>query len=239
MRGGGGNGMRMMRLAVWIARGVTAVVLLVAGYATAGLAGGAIPRNAGWTAPGANAGGGVRVLVESNGVHTGLVLPKVAAGEDLRDLLRGDDLADPRHAALRYVAIGWGERAFYLETATWADVRPLTVLRAATGSDRVVLHVEHVRLPATREDTRAVLLRPAEYHRLVAFVRASFAPEATAARRWHARGYGGNDAFYAATGRYDAVRTCNAWTGDALAAAGVRVGLWTPFPVTVLGWFPA
>lgn len=221
----------MRRARRWFGRVAVAPVLLVAGYAAAGLVGGAIPRHAGWTPPEA----GVRVLVESNGVHTGLVLPKVAAGVDLRELLPGGDLADPRYAAFDHVAIGWGERAFYLETATWADVRPLTILRAATGSDRTVLHVEHVRMPAPSEDTRAVVLRPEEYHRLVAFVRASFAP----APRWHRTGYGANDAFYAATGRYDAVRTCNAWTGDALAAAGVRVGAWTPFPPTVLGWFPA
>lgn len=226
----------MKHLGVWIRRGLAALVLPVLGYAAAGLVGGAIPRNAGWTPPATGESGGVRVLVESNGVHTGLVLPKLAAGIDLRDLSPAADLADSRYAALDHVAVGWGERAFYLETPTWADVRPLTVLRAATGSDRVVMHVEHVRAPAAGEDERVVLLRPEEYRRLVAFVRASFAPEAG---RWHRSGYGPNDAFYAATGRYDGRRTCNAWTGEALAAAGVRVGVWTPFPVTVLGWFPA
>ena len=50
-------------------------------------------------------------------------------------------------------------------------------------------------------------------------------------------GYFGYDAFYEGTGRYSAVRTCNSWTGAALAAAGIRVGAWTPFPVTVLWWF--
>lgn len=223
----------MRNLWRWTERIAAALALLLLAYAAAGLVGGAIPRNAGWTPPGARDGGVVRVLIESNGVHTGLVVPKVAAGEDLRDLLPGGDLADPRFAALDHVAVGWGESAFYLNTPTWADVRPLTLLHAALGSDRVVLHVEHVRVPATGEDTRAVVLRPEEYRRLVAFIRASFAP----APRWHRTGYGAGDAFYAATGRYDAVRTCNTWTGDALAAAGVRVGAWTPFPVTVLGWF--
>lgn len=225
----------MRQVRQWTERIAAALALLVLGYAAAGLAGGAVPRNVGWTPPVM----GVRVLVESNGVHTGLVLPKVAAGADLRDLLPGGDLADPRYAALDHVAIGWGERAFYLETPTWADVRPLTLLRAAVGSDRVVMHVEHVRVPATGEDVRAVMLRPDEYRRLVAFVRESFAPVGGGGRRWHRTGYGANDAFYTATGRYSGWRTCNAWTGDALAAAGVRVGVWTPFPVTVLGWFAA
>lgn len=215
----------------WIGWLASALVLLLVGYATAGLVGGAIPRHAAWVPP----GDGVRIVIESNGVHTDVVLPKLAAGVDLSDLVPAADLADPHYAGYDHIAVGWGERTFYLETPTWADVRPLTVLQAAIGSDRTVLHVEHLPLPAADADSRAVVLRPDEYRRLAAFVRASFAPGA----RWHRPGYGKSDAFYAATGRYSAVHTCNAWTGDALAAAGVRIGVWTPFPVTVLGWFAA
>lgn len=219
----------MIRIRRGVGAGLAAIVLLVLGYGAAGMVGGAIPTNADWTAP----ADGVRILVEGNGVHTDLVLPKVAAGVDWRDLLPGKDLADPRYAGFDHVAIGWGERTFYLETPTWADVKPLTVLAAALGSDRTVLHVEHIRMPAAADDARVIVLRPVEYRRLAAFVRASFA----ASPAWHRTGYGRNDAFYAARGRYSAVMTCNAWTGDALRASGVRIGAWTPFPVTVLGWF--
>lgn len=218
----------MRRVLRGLGTGLFALSLLLAGYAAAGIAGGAVPTNAAWMPP----ADGVRILVESNGVHTDLVLPKAAAGVDWRDLLRSEDLADPRYAGLDHVAVGWGERTFYLETPTWADVRPLTVWQAATGSDRTVLHVEHLRMPAAADDARVVVLRPEEYRRLAAFVRASFQ-----GRAWHRTGYGRNDAFYAATGRYSAIHTCNSWTGEALRAAGVRVGAWTPFPVTVLGWF--
>lgn len=215
----------------WVRAAVAFFVLIVVGYGAAGMAGGAIPANLGWTQPAQ----GIRILVESNGVHTDLVLPKLAAGVDWRDLFRPEDLADPRYARFDHVAIGWGERTFYVETPTWADVRPLTVLRAALGSDRTVLHVEHVPVPNVAEYVRAITLTPDQYRRLAAFVRASFAPRPA----WHRTGYTTNDAFYAAVGRYSAVETCNSWTGDALRAAGVRVGAWTPFPVTVLGWFPA
>ena len=213
-----------------IGTGLFVVMLALAGYGAAGMVGGAVPVNAGWTAP----ADGVRILVESNGVHTGLVLPKVAAGVDWRALARAEDLADPRYAGYDHVAIGWGDRRFYVETPTWRDVRPATVAAAALGSGQTVLHVEHIALPSPGDQARVVTLRPAEYRRLAAFVRGSFGP-----RGWHRTGYGMDDAFYAATGRYDALRTCNSWTGDALRAAGVRIGAWTPFPVTVLGWFAA
>jgi uncharacterized protein (TIGR02117 family) len=78
------------------------------------------------------------------------------------------------------------------------------------------------------------VLRPEEYRRLTTFISASFAKFGEMRS-----GYARYDAFYPATGRYSAVRTCNAWTGEALRAAGVRIGRWTPFPSTVMRWLPA
>lgn len=217
---------------------VAGLFLIFACYGAAGMAGGAIPSNVGWTAPPS----GVRIYVESNGIHTGLVLPVAAEGVDWRDLLRPEDLRDPRYAGYSHVSIGWGERIFYLETPTWADVRLKTVAAAAIGSDRTVMHVDHV--PEPRVDTdgegdiRSITLRPEEYRRLADFIRASFRSEG-GQRPAHHYGYADYDAFYDANGHYNAIETCNSWTGDALRHAGVRIGVWTPFPVTVLGWFAA
>lgn len=205
-----------------------AIALPILGYAASGLIGGAIPVNAAWRAPTQ----GVTIYVESNGVHTGIVVPKIAAGIDWRPFAPARDLADPRYAAFDHVAFGWGERAFFLETKTWADVKPRTILAAAIGSEATLIHVEHLPRPITGDDVRAVVLRPEEYRRLAAYIAASFAP--------HPRHYGGyarHDTFYDAGGRYDAIRTCNTWTGQALRTAGVRVGAWTPFPITVMRWF--
>lgn len=213
-------------------RGAVAVLAAVAaiggGYAAAGLVGGAIPANAGWRPP----ADGVRVYLESNGVHVSLVLPKRAAGIDWRGWAPGADLADPRYARYDHIAIGWGERTFFLDTPTWADVRPATILAAAIGSDASLLHVEHVPAPAGGDGVRAVTLRPQEYRRLALQIRASAAPV-----RLSFRGYGANDVFYAGTGHYSAKQTCNAWVGDVLRRSGVRIGRWTPFPGTVLSWF--
>jgi uncharacterized protein (TIGR02117 family) len=207
---------------------LAAPVLLFAAYLFAGLIGGALPRNAGWRPPQS----GVTIWVESNGVHTGLVLPKVAAGVDWRGLFPPQHLADLRYGRWDHLSVGWGERTFYLETPTWWDVKSRTVLAAAVGSGDTLLHVDHVPTPATEPYVRPIVLRPAEYRRLAAYIRATLAQ-----RPAHQRGYYGYDAFYTARGRYSWRRTCNAWTGDALAYAGVKVGRWTPLPNTVLWWF--
>jgi len=207
--------------------GAIAVVLL--GYGAAGMIGGVLPANVGWQAP----AHGVPIVVETNGIHTGIIVPMTAVGVDWRDIAQPADIADPRLAARGYLAIGWGERAFYLGTPRWTDIRLSTTLHAATGSDETLVHIEHVSWPAPGEDQRVVVLRPAEYRRLATFIRASM----DGAHPAHRFGYDRHDVFYQGRGRYDAIRTCNAWTGDALRHAGVRIGVWTPFSVTVMGWF--
>lgn len=211
----------------WIARAVAGLVLLALAYIAAGLIGGSLPANAGWRPPER----GVTIWVEDNGIHTGFVMPKVAAGIDWRRFAPPGDLRDPRYARFDHVAIGWGEHGFYLGTPTWADVRPGTILAAALGSGRTLLHVEHIAAPRDGPDERRIVLRPDEYRRLAAFIMSARAGSG----RW--RGYGANDVFYEARGRYSALHTCNSWTGEALRATGLRVGRWTPFPATVMGWF--
>lgn len=194
-------------------------------YLAAGAIGGAIPRNAGWREPDQ----GVTIYVASNGWHTGLILPTRAAGVDWSPLVRPEHLRDPRYAG-RWLWFGWGERDFYLNTPTWAEVSPRTVVRAAIGSGQTLVHVDHLLVPY--EDGRPVRLTVEQYRRLAGRIQAQFSSGDPIP------GYDVADAFYPAHGRYDLFRTCNWWTGTLLAKAGVRVGAWTPFSATVMQWFP-
>ena len=218
--------MRNVRPLRVVAGTCATLVLVLLGSFVAALIGGALPANDDWR----QSKQGVTIWVESNGIHTGLVMPKQAAGVDWRPLAPPADLRDPRYGGWGFVAIGWGEKGFYLGTPTWREFSPHTALRAVIGSDETLMHVEHV--PGPAPDARKIVLTVEEYRRLAGYVRASFLP---GGRRYE--GYDASDAFYDARGRYDAIRTCNSWTGDALRAAGVRIGRWTPLPVTVMWWF--
>lgn len=223
------NARGLARVASAVAAGALGAVLLaLALYAAAGLIGGSIPVNDDWRPPAQ----GVRIYVESNGVHTGIIVPKVAEGVDWRPLVRPEHLADPRYGGHTHLSFGWGDRAFYLETPTWSRLKVGTVLAAARGSEHTLIHVDHLPEPRPGADVRMITLRPDEYRRLAGFIRATFAD-----RPRHYHGYGAYDVFYDARGGYSYRRTCNEWTGEALRRAGARVGAWTPFPVTVLNWF--
>jgi uncharacterized protein (TIGR02117 family) len=210
-----------------VARLLAGLVGLLIFYFGAGLVGSAIPVNAEWR----QAEQGIRIYVIDNGIHTDLVLPASAAGVTWDDRVRPGDLADPNRAGTSHLAFGWGDRDFYLNTPTWWDVNPVRVGKAMVGMGATVLHVSHIAEPRPGPNARAIMLRPEEYRRLAAFIRGTFGEGPPA------RGYGASDAFYVARGGYSLFRTCNAWTGEALRAARVRVGAWTPFPSGVMQWF--
>src|SRR5438094_234006 len=76
----------------------------------------------------------------------------------------------------------------------------------------------------------AVRLRPDEYRKLWAAVRASFALELRGRPKRVAHpGYWTDDAFYEGVGTANALATCNQWVADRLRLAGVRTSLWSPF----------
>jgi uncharacterized protein (TIGR02117 family) len=96
------------------------------------------------------------------------------------------------------------------------------------------MHVEYV--PSPSYAVREIRLRPEEYRRLWSAIRTDFAldPKGRPQRIDHP-GYGPADAFYRATGKANAVRTCNAVVANWLRLAGVKTSLWTPF-IPGLSW---
>lgn len=169
---------------------------------------------------------GVEIVLVSNGYHASLLLPAQAAGVDWTRLF------PPRPGAgTRYVLFGWGDRDFYMNTRTIADITPATAWRAVAGGSRgSVLHatwLDDADWPV--EDVR-LRLSPDRYVALAEFIRrAAGQPELIPAM-----GYGPFDDFYVATGDYSALFTCNEWIAAALREAGLSVPVWTPLPRPLL-----
>ncbi|WP_353860535.1 TIGR02117 family protein [Azospirillum formosense] len=182
------------------------------------------------------AGEGVEVFVCTNGVHTDLVLPAVTETVDWTIDLPGGDFpgAGP---GMSHRSFGWGDRAFYLETRRWSDLRLSTALSALFGRGPSVMHVYALHRPEGSPDCGVVALGPEQYVALAAFVRGSFRRDAAGrVMPLPGSGYGATDLFYEAVGHYSPFETCNEWTGKALRAAGVTVGAWTPFESGVMRW---
>ncbi len=210
--------------------GIPAVLLaLITTFAVAAWIGSTIPRNSHWSEPEQ----GIEIFVGTNGVHTEIAMPVANEVIDWRGRFALGDIEAPARP-YTHVAVSFGEEQFFLETPTWADLDPLTGLGALGGGD-VLVHVAWYVRPAPSDDFRPMRVTHAEYEALAARIVAQLAPEPT---RQTYPGYGVHDAFYSGTGSYHLGRTCNQWTSDTLAAAGIRTGWWTPFAGGVMKWVP-
>jgi uncharacterized protein (TIGR02117 family) len=217
-------------LARLVRKVLAGTALAIAVFLVSAWIGSSIPRNRDWR----ETPGGVEIMVETNGVHTAIVMPLITPQKDWRPDFPASDLRSP-YQPYSHVSVSWGERQVFLETPIWADLSPLTVLRIIGIGGEGLVHVGHYVRPAPAEHIRPMRISEAEYARLVARIEASLPPQ-TARKRHH--GYGDNDVFYDAPGRYTAINTCNQWTSDTLAAAGIRTGWWTPFAGGVMKWVP-
>jgi uncharacterized protein (TIGR02117 family) len=222
VEGGGGVTRRRRKSKRWISRALLGLAAIPALYLLAAVLGSLIPVNRGWE----ETDQGITVYLADNGVHADIIMPAKLGNLDWNPVVPKRHFAAP-HPQAQWVAFGSGEERVYLETPRWRDIKPKTVWSALSGGKRV-MHVEWVRDPGYA--AREIRLRPHEYRRLWAAIRADFELDADGrTRHIDAPGYGCCDAFYRATGKASAIRTCNSWAANRLRLAGVKTSLWPPF----------
>ena len=227
--------MRPLRLLGWtLGSLIGAALVLVAGFFLAAWAGSSIPRNAGWS----ETETGIPVMVESNGVHTGIVMPVVTPVKDWRETF--PSAAEPMANGLRatHISVGWGDREVYRTVARWSDLKPATALRIATRGGPAVMRVARYYRPGGDENHRWLILREAEYARLVAAVEAGLPPIADPRNRVSLSSFDPQARIYDSTGHYTPFYSCNQWVANALAEAGIEMGLWSPLAGGVMKWIP-
>ncbi len=166
------------------------------------------------------------------------IVPIDALGVDWRQRLPLDAmLAGVNSSAM--LSFGWGDRAFYLTTPTWSDLKASTAFIALTGLDTTVLHVAAVAVPTPDDQTRHLHLSADQYRRLVTYIEASFQHDPDGyAMPIAGAGYGRYDEFFEAKGHYSMFYTCNEWVRRGLAGVGVRAPLWSPFDEALLYQLP-
>ena len=212
---------RRRRKSSLLRRLALALAAVPVAYLLAALIGSLVPVNGSWTEP----DDGVTVYLANNGLHSDIVMPAKAQGLDWTPFVPKSDFAAPSPQA-RWVAFGSGEERVYLKTPRWQDITPSTIWSALTGGRRV-MHVEWVSNPGYMD--RAIRLRPEEYRRLWAAIRADFKLNDGRPQRIDHPGYGRSDAFYWATGKFNGLKTCNTWAAGRLRLAGVETSVWPPF----------
>jgi uncharacterized protein (TIGR02117 family) len=217
------SGFSMRRILRWLALLATAVLLAAA-------LGALLPRPL-WPSV-ASAEKPHRILVLNNAIHTDIAIP--VDDEVRRRFGFLIDAGMPTDApAVRYIVFGWGGRAFYLETPTWAQLKAVPVIKALT-LDTSVMHVDIAGdILEPRPDVESFNIGADRFAALLDFIEASFQGGPGGPVLVENASYSRYDHFFEANGHFNALVGCNTWTAAALRTAGLRTGWWNPLPVSL------
>ncbi|MFC5742329.1 TIGR02117 family protein [Dyella tabacisoli] len=220
----------LRRVYKWIGWLFAAPLILIAGYLLAAFGLLLVPANR--DAPVAHS---VDAYIVSNGVHTDFVFPARSTQMDWTNVFAAEHFT-AMPAALDFIAIGWGDREFYLNTPNWSDLTAGRAFNALLGRDRSLLHVEYLSAAELQTDVYRLPLSQAQYASLIHYVLDTTRRDTSGGVNVTDAHYGRHDAFFEANGSYHLFNTCNTWIGRGLLKAGVKVSRWTPLDANVL-WY--
>jgi uncharacterized protein (TIGR02117 family) len=223
----------MVRTAIRVLRypllALGSLAAIVAIYLAASLVGAVVPAEGkAQAAEGATA----RIYLLTSLLHADIAIPADPALVERFGFVR-DAEVPVDHPNLRYLVFGWGARAFYLQTRNLSDIRPVPTLKGIFG-DRSVMHVLAATDVSKVPGAVAIDLPRGGLERLIAFIEASFAAPAGVPQAIEGASYSDSDAFYEGVGGFHIFRPCNIWVADALRAAGLSTGAWTPTTFSLL-----
>jgi uncharacterized protein (TIGR02117 family) len=169
------------------------------------------------------------IYIKTNGVHTDIVMPVKSEIIDWHHFFRYEH-TQAKDSTAEYLALGWGDKGFYLQTPTWADLKFSVAFKAAFGLSSSAIHATFYSELTEDETCRKIMISSNQYQRLIDYVKESL--------EFHSSGsilkidtdanYSAFDAFYEAKGSYSLFHTCNTWANNGLKACGQKACWWTP-----------
>lgn len=165
------------------------------------------------------------IYLETNGVHVDFIIPN-------EYILNDPFLSHLIQPGYNFTAIGWGDKAFYLETPQWEDLTAKNFCRALFWKSDSLMHVS----PYYQEQDHwiPVHLNNKEVQDLNQFITQSFMINENTPEVFSDFSYYGDDRFYNAHGSYTLFYTCNNWVNEGLSEIGESTSLWSPFDKPIL-----
>jgi uncharacterized protein (TIGR02117 family) len=161
-----------------------------------------------------------------NQFHAEIIVPVRHSSFDWRQQLNLEQLGKDSDR-YRYLSFGWGDRAFFMN----ASYDPITFFDVLFLPGPTVMHVwGHANPPLTLGsafEVKALRISRAQYLKLAEFINGSFQRNTQGNTRYIQPGLYPDSGFFEAEGTYSIVRTCNAWTADALRKVDINTPLWT------------
>ena len=171
----------------------------------------------------------IEAYIMTNGVHTDLVLPIKTKYIDWSQKLPFENTKG-KDSNQNFIAFGWGDKGFYLDTPTWADLKFSTAFKAAFWLSDSAMHCTYYKKMTVGADCKKIMLTEKQYQNLIKFIDDKFDKDAQGNYQVIKTDavYDNNDAFYDAKGTYSFAYTCNTWANQGLKVAGQKAAFWTP-----------
>ncbi len=179
----------------------------------------------------------VSIYILTNGVHTDIVVPSITEDINWEDTFNTNNTSSQKKG-MTYTAIGWGDKGFYLNTPTWADLSFKTAFKAAFALGSSAVHITYYDTIKTSDSCKEIKISTRQYKLLVKYINNTLKNKNKKAIFIKTdANYGENDAFYEAKGKYNIFYTCNAWANSALKSCEQKACLWTPFDKAIFNLY--
>jgi uncharacterized protein (TIGR02117 family) len=170
------------------------------------------------------------IYIKTNGVHTDLIVP---VKNDLIDWSKEVEFENTmsKDTNMKWLGMGWGDKGFYLNTPTWADLKFSTAFKAMFAMSTTAIHATYYDTLSIGDSCLQIVISKDQYSRLINYINNSFQKDSYGHFiniKTNAN-YGKQDAFYEALGSYSMFHTCNTWANNGLKFCGLKACLWTPF----------
>jgi uncharacterized protein (TIGR02117 family) len=166
------------------------------------------------------------IFITTNGIHLDLILRIDQMNPDFIDQL------NPLPGS-RFVAFGWGDKNFYINTPEWSDLTLPVAFKALFLRSETAMHVTFHKQTYLGWETLELCNH--QLDTLTRYIEKSFQRNQDGElMKLDFEGYSHNDSFFKARGTFTLFRTCNVWVNNALKKINVKTSVWSPFDWGVL-----
>jgi uncharacterized protein (TIGR02117 family) len=169
----------------------------------------------------------IAIFIKTNGVHTDIVVPIKNNIKDWTTEIKFENTIN-KDASATYLALGWGDKGFYLDTPEWSDLKASTAFNAAFGLGNSAIHTTFYKTITENKNCVKIEISEDNYKNLIHYIENSFQFDSNQKPIFiPAITYGKNDGFYEANGKYSLFHTCNSWANNALVNSNQKAAFWT------------
>jgi len=175
----------------------------------------------------------VSIYILTNGIHTDIVVP-AKNPYDWTELFKYSNTIS-KDTTYSYLALGWGDKGFYLETPNWADLKASVAFNAAFGLSTTAIHATYYNQISTSESCKEIKISNDQYQKLTTYILETLEkhPDGSLKHIQTEANYKNSDAFYEAEGVYSLIFTCNSWANNGLKTIGEKSCLWAAFDTRI------